>query len=123
MSDLRKTVPDHVMGTMSNTKAYLARWIVMAIGIGCLGGTDIGYALNPSHETEFRSSLAKLAESVARLDAHFSEAFQPDASKEAGGDEEIAWRVRDLQEKNQRLETLSKDYWKNETGIFGILDQ
>ncbi len=81
------------------------------------------YALNPQHEKEFRETLDKLTGNTARLNDACSAAFAPGATKEQEGMEEVAWRARDLQEKTLKLNTLCKEYWKNESEVVGVLDQ
>ncbi len=81
------------------------------------------FALNPSSEGDFRASLAKLTQGVDRLNERLSASFRPGATKAESESDEMAWRVRDLREKTQKLNVLSQDYWNKETDILGILDQ
>ena len=119
MSPMRKTVFGHVRCFMTR----IPKFLLFALALLLMDILPV-YALNPQHEGAFKEALAKLTQSVDRLNEKLGIVFQPGQAKgeRESGLEEIAWRARDLQEQTQKLQRLCQAYWKNETAVVGVLD-
>ncbi len=95
---------------------------LVAAGV-CLWTAVSVQGMNPSDEERFRSTLAKLEKGVSQLNEKLGVVFQPGAAQGKEHGEEIAWRMSDLVDKTKTMSSLSKDLWKNETAIAGVMDQ
>jgi hypothetical protein len=112
--------------TTSKTHTNPCRLLALSMLLsGCmvLLGTGNTLALNPKNESAFQGALLRLNRSVQQLNRKLTIAFTPKAGESEAGLEEIAWRMRDLQDAIAQLEKLSGEYWKNEKAIVEILNR